>query len=248
MKRQPLFCLLAITALLAWQTLATAQDQTIRIIYPFAAGGSGDGLARLLADKMRASLNRPAIVENRTSGAGRIGVLAVKNAAPDGATLLITPIAPLAVYQHSYKSLDYDPINDFQPISQICTFDFGVAVGPKVPVTSLKDLIAWARINPTQANYGIPATGTLPHFLGAMLGRAAGIDLRAVPYRGSTAATADVIGGQLPIVITTISDLAEHHKGGRIRVLATSDKQRTPFMDNVPTLREAGYDLVATGC
>ena len=247
MKRQALIGFLAIAMLFGLQTFANAQEQAIRIVFPFAPGGSGDALARLLADKMRATINRPVIVENRTGGAGRIGVLTVKNSAPDGATLLITPIAPLAVYPYSYKSLDYDPITDFRPVSQICTFDFGVAVGANSSIRSLKDLVTWAKANPTQANYGIPAAGTLPHFLGAMFGRATGIDLRAVPYRGSTGAVMDLIGGQVPIVITTVSDLAEHHKSGKIRVLATSDRQRTPFIDNVPTLQEAGYDLVATG-
>jgi tripartite-type tricarboxylate transporter receptor subunit TctC len=245
-KKRLIVCLTA-AAILAAPTHTRAPDQAVKIIFPFAAGGSGDAVVRLLADKMRASLNRSVIVENRTGGAGRIGVVAVKNAAPDGSTLLFTPIAPVAVYQHAYKSLDYDPISDFQPVSQVCTFDFGVAVGSKVAVATLKELVAWAKANPAQANYGIPAPGTLPHFLGAMFGSAAGIDLRAVPYRGSAAAVTDLIGGQVPIVVTTTSDLAEHHKGGRVRVLATSDKQRTPFLQDVPTFREAGYDLVATG-
>src|SRR5687767_13577124 len=108
-------------------SVVVAQDQPIRIIFPFAAGGSGDGLSRLIADKMQAALNRTVIVENRTGGAGRPGVVAVKNAAPDGGTLLITPIAPMALYQHFYKNLGYDPINDFVAVSQIATFDFAVA-------------------------------------------------------------------------------------------------------------------------
>ncbi len=247
MQKVLVACLAAAAVLAVPAADTHAQDQAIRIIFPFAAGGSGDALARLLGERMRASLNRSVIVENRTGGAGRIGVAAVKNAAPDGSTLLFTPIAPVAVYQHSYKSLDYDPIKDFSPVSQVCIFDFGIAVGSKVAVTALKDLVAWAKANPAQANYGIPAPGTLPHFLGAMFGRAAGIDLRAVPSCGSAAAVTDLVGGQVPIVVTTTSDLAEHHKGGRVRVLATSDKQRTPFLQNVPTFREAGYDLVATG-
>jgi tripartite-type tricarboxylate transporter receptor subunit TctC len=226
---------------------AHAQDQPIRIIFPFAAGGSGDGLARLIADKMRAGLNRPVIVESRTGASGRIGVQAVKSAAPDGNTLLITPIAPMAIYQSVYASLDYDPIADFIPLSQVVTFDFGVAVGPQITAASLKDLVAWAKANPTQANYGIPAAGSLPHFLGVMFGRTAGLDLRAVPYRGSAAALTDLVGGQIAMVFTTTSDLAEMHKGKRIRMLATSDRARSPFVPEVPTFREAGYDLEATG-
>ena len=244
MRRRGMIAFLALAAL-AWLSAAQAQEP-IRIIFPFAAGGSGDAIARLLAEKMRASLDRTVIVESRTGGAGRIGVMAVKHAPADGTVLLMTPVAPLAVYQHVYKALDYDPFADFQPVAQIGTFDFGVAVGMGGP-KSLQELIAVAKANPVQANYGIPAIGTLPHFLGAMFGRAAGIDLRQVPYRGSAPALTDLIGGQLPILITTSSDLVETHKGGRIRVLATSDKERSPFLPDVPTLREAGYALEAVG-
>jgi len=132
MDRRRLFFFSCIAAALACATALPAQaqvgEQPIRIIFPFSAGGSGDALARLIAEKMQASLNRNVIVESRTGGAGRIGVLAVKNAAPDGSTLLITPIAPVAVYPHTYKALDYDPINDFAAVSQVATFDFGIAV------------------------------------------------------------------------------------------------------------------------
>jgi tripartite-type tricarboxylate transporter receptor subunit TctC len=222
-------------------------EQPVRIIFPFAAGGSGDTVARLIADKMRIAFDRPVIVENRTGADGRIGVRLVKDAAPDGNTLLLTPIAPLAIYQHVYPKLDYDPIADFAPLAQLGTYDFGIAVGPQVDAKTLKDLIAWAKANPAEANYAIPAAGTLPHFLGVLLARAAKIDLRPVPYRGSAAALADTTAGHIAMIITTTSDLVQMHKAGRIHVLATSDKARSPFLPDVPTFREAGYDLVATG-
>src|ERR1700723_1938211 len=106
----------------------------IRIIFPFTAGGSGDAAARLIADRMSNALGRPVIVENRSGADGRIGVRAVKEAAADGNTLLLTPIAPMSIYQHVYAKLDYDPIADFAPVSEIGTFDFGVAVGPQTDV------------------------------------------------------------------------------------------------------------------
>jgi tripartite-type tricarboxylate transporter receptor subunit TctC len=242
------FLLLGLAAALVAPTLpAHAQGDQIRIIFPFAAGGSGDTLARMLAEKLRTGLNRTVVVENRTGGAGQIGVVAVKNAAPDGNTLLLTPIAPMSIYQHVYKALQYDPVNDFTPVAQIGTFDFGIAVGRDHPAKTLKNFVAWAKANPAQGNFGVPAAGTLPHFLGVMLGRAAQIDLRQVPYRGSAAALTDLMGGQIPIVVTTTSDLTQFHKDGRIRVLATSDKARSPFLPDVPTFRESGYDLVASG-
>jgi tripartite-type tricarboxylate transporter receptor subunit TctC len=230
-------------------TVAHAQivDQPIRIVFPFAAGGSGDALSRLIADKMRGELNRPVIVENRTGAGGRLGVLAVKNAAPDGATLLLVPIAPVAVYQHVYKSLEYDPFKDLTPLAQVGTFDFGIAVGASIPARNLKELVAWAKANSKQANYGTPAAGTLPHFLAALFGERAGLDLRHVTYKGSAAALTDLIAGQIPIVVTTTSDLLPMHQAGKLRVLATSDSSRSQFLPDVPTFRESGFDLEATG-
>jgi tripartite-type tricarboxylate transporter receptor subunit TctC len=225
---------------------AQAGGQPIRIVFPFAAGGSGDAVSRLIADKMHAALERAVIVEDRPGADGRIGVKMVKDAAPDGNTLLLTPIAPISVYQHVYAKLDYDPINDFAPIAEVGTFDFGIAVGPQVPAKTLQDLVAWAQANPSQANFAIPGAGSLPHFLGVMLGRAAKLDLRAVPYHGSAEGLGDLLAGHIPIMITTTSDLVQMHRAGRIRVLATSGKERSPFLPEVPTLREAGYDLVAT--
>ena len=244
--RRLAFAVLA-AILLAGPSHAQIGAQPIRIIFPFAAGGSGDAAARLIASSMGTALGRPVIVENRTGADGRIGVRAVKEAAPDGNTLLLTPIAPMSIYQHVYAQLDYDPIADFTPISEVGTFDFGVAVGLQTDVKTMKDLVAWAKAHPTDANFAIPAAGTLPHFLGIMLGRAAGIDLRPVPYRGSAAGLTDLIAGHIPIEITTTADLVQMQKDGRIRVLATSGKERSPFLPNVPTLREAGFDLAATG-
>jgi tripartite-type tricarboxylate transporter receptor subunit TctC len=237
---------IAFVAAFVWQPGTSAQEQPIRIVFPFAAGGSGDGLSRLVGDKMRAALNRPVIVENRTGAAGRPAVAAVKNAAPDGSTLLITPIAPMVVYQYVYRNLEYDPIKDFAAVSQLATFDFAVAVGPKVPATSLKELVAWVKADPARASFGSPGAGTLPHFFGLLFGRAAGIELRHVPYKGSAATLTDLAAGHVPMVFTTISDFVEMHKAGRIRILATSGAARSPFVPDVPTFSEAGFDIQGT--
>ncbi len=222
-------------------------EQPIRIIFPFAAGGSGDALARILADALRAKLDRTVVVENRTGAAGRIGVQAVKASPPDGTTLLLTPVAPMSVYQHVYPQLGYDPIADFEPVTQIGTFEFGLAVGPQLPVKTLAELVAWVKANPAQASYGSPGAGTLPHFFGVLFARASGLPLVHVQYRGSAAALTDLLGGQLPMLSTTVTDLLEMHKAGRIRTLATSEAQRSRFMPEVPTFREAGYDIQGNG-
>jgi tripartite-type tricarboxylate transporter receptor subunit TctC len=236
----------AVAGLLPIPGSAQLLEQPIRIVFPFAAGGAGDTLARLVADKMRAALGRPVIVEDRTGGGGRIGVAAVKNAAPNGSTLLITPIAPMALHQHVYKSLGYDPINDFAAVSQLATFDFGLAVGPQVPVHSLAELVMWVKADPARAAYGGPGTGDLTHFLGVLFGRSAGLELRHVAYRGAVPAATDLIAGQIPIAILPLSDLAEMHNSQRLRVLASSGKERSQFTPSVPTFREEGFDLEGT--
>lgn len=222
-------------------------EQPIRIIYPFPAGGAGDSIIRLLAERIQSDLNRTVLVDNRSGGAGRIGVQAVKNAAPDGSALLFTVIAPMSIYQIVYPNLGYDPVADFAPITQVGTYEFVAAVVPKAPVSSLKDFVAWAKANPADANYAVPAAGTLPHFLGAMFGRVAGIDFRAVAYRGGAPAVTDLIGGQIPVLFIGTTDVLEAHKAGRIRILATSDRQRSPFLPDVPTFEEAGYNLHGNG-
>jgi tripartite-type tricarboxylate transporter receptor subunit TctC len=249
MQRSLRALVLATIAVVVFALPAHAQlaAEPIRIVFPFAAGGSGDALARLLAEHLRIALNVPVIVENRSGAQGRLGLQAVKAAAADGKTLLLTPVAPMSVYQHVYKSLSYDPIADFQPISQVASFDFALAVGPQVPVKSLKQLVDWVKANPAQGNYGIPAAGSLPHFFGVLFAQTTGLDLRHVGYRGSAAALVDLIAGQLPLLVTTTADLLEQHKAARIRILATSDQQRSPFLPAIPTFKEAGYDIAGTG-
>jgi tripartite-type tricarboxylate transporter receptor subunit TctC len=227
--------------------LAQIGGEPVRIVFPFAAGGSGDALARMVAEHMRAALNETVIVENRSGAQGRLGVQAVKGAAPDGKTILMTPIAPMSIYPLVYKSLGYDPIADFVALSQLATFDFGLAVGPQVPAKSLKELIAWVKANPAQGNYGTPAAGTLPHFFAVSFAKAAGLDLRHVGYRGSAAAITDLLGGQIAIVVTTTSDLLAQHKAGRIRVLATSGAKRSPFLNGIPTFKEEGFGIEGEG-
>jgi tripartite-type tricarboxylate transporter receptor subunit TctC len=131
-------------------------------------------------------------------------------------------------------------------VSQLATFDFGLAVGPQVPARSLAELVAWVKADAVRAAYGGPSTGDLTHFLGVLFGRSAGLELRHVAYRGAVPAVTDLIAGQIPIVILPLSDLAELHKAQRVRILATSGNARSQFTPSVPTFREAGYDIEGT--
>ena len=235
--------------LLAIAAPAAAQlhGQPVRIIFPFAAGGSADALTRIIADELSAGLGHAVIVEPRPGAAGRIGVQAVKAAEPDGHTLLMAPIAPMAVYQNVYPALEYDPVKDFLPISQVAAYEFGIAVGNDVPAKTLQELVGWIKANPTHANYGTPGAGTLPHFFGVMFGGATGVPLQPIAYKGTAPALTDLISGQIPILFHAVGELAEMHKAGKIRVLATSSRQRSSFLPEIPTFREAGYEVEGTG-
>ncbi len=197
-----------------WPGPAGAQEQTLKIVFPFAAGGSADAVARMLADHMQKSLGRAVIVENRPGAGGRIGLRAVKEAAPDGATLLFIAGGPITVHPHVYPNLGYDPLVDLLPITQVIKFDLALAVSGKLPVRSLPELVVWLKANPEQATFGSPAAGAAPHFLGVELGRLAKLDLRHIAYKGTPVALPDLMTGRLPMHINTVGELIEHHKAG----------------------------------
>ena len=234
-------------SMLALPRPLAAQTRTLRIVYPFPGGGSGDTLTRLIAERLGAALDRPVIVEPRAGAGGRLGVQAVKSSEPDGNTLLATPIAPMAVYQSVYPALEYDPVADFLPVSQVATFDFGICIDPKIPAGNLAELVAWLKANPAKANFGTPGAGTLPHFFGLMFARAAGVPLQHIAYKGGVVALTDLMGGQIPVVLLSTNELSELHRGGRVRVLATSGVRRSAFLPDIPTFRESGYDIEGSG-
>ena len=224
-----------------WPGPVGAQEQTLKIVFPFPAGGSGDAVVRMLADHMQKSLGRAVIVENRPGAGGRIGLRAVKDAAPDGATLLFTGGSAITVRPHVFPNLGYDPFVDLLPITQVMKFDLALAVSGKLPVRSLPELVTWLKANPEQATFGSPGAGGASHFLGLELGRLAKLDLRHVAYRGTS--IPDLMTGRLPMHITTVAELIEQHKAGSIRILATASASRSRFLPDVPTLKESGFDL-----
>ena len=153
----------------------------------------------------------------------------------------------MAIYPHIYKQLSYDPFTDLVPVCMASSLVHGLAVGPMVPATvkTVKDYLAWAKANPKDASYGSPAAGSTPHFLGALLGLNNGVELKHIPYRGSTPGVVDVIGGQIASMFTPHGDFLANHKAGKLRILATSGKQRSPFVPDIPTFAEQGFpDLV----
>jgi tripartite-type tricarboxylate transporter receptor subunit TctC len=233
-----------LAALAPYQAFAQSLEQ-VKIVNGFPAGGTADVTSRRIGDKLGGSAytKNPAVVENKTGAAGRIAVETVKNANPDGATLLLTPYSMMSVYPHIYAKLSYDPFKDFVPVAMASMLTHGLAVGPMVPasVKTVKDYLAWAKANPKDASYGSPAAGSTPHFLGALLGINNNVELKHVPYRGSVPGVTDVIGGQLASMVTPHGDFLANHKAGKLRVLATSGKTRSPFLPDVPTFAEQGF-------
>ncbi len=240
---------LAASGALALTGLARAQGlpENARIFAGFAAGGTVDVTARRIADRLRDVVAQSVVVENRTGAGGQIALSALKTATPDGLTVAVTPMSMLGIYPNTYKKLPYDPVADFAPVSLAVRFDFGLAVGTQVPasVRTLKDFIAWCKANPTQANFGSPAAGSVPHFVAELFSRAAGLDLKHVPYRGTQPAIVDAMGGQVAAVSGPIGEFLQHLPTGKVRLLATSGEKRSRFTPDVPTYAEQGFkDIV----
>jgi|SRR5882672_9810027 tripartite-type tricarboxylate transporter receptor subunit TctC len=239
--------LTSIAALLASPRPGTAQDHALRIVFPFSAGGAADGIARLIAEHLRNKLGVAVIVENIVGAGGRIGARAVKDAQSNGTTLLFASFSQMTLQSHIYRDLGYDPFDDFVPVSQTVRSEIAFAVSSQSQPHTIKEVIAWFRANPAQALYGSPGIGTGPHFAGIEFGRLSGLDLRHVPYRGTPAALPDLLAGRIPLYIALASELIEQHKGGAIRLLATADAARSPFLPDVPTLKESGIDIDGPG-
>lgn len=237
---------LAGCAALPFVAEARAQTgQITRIVFPFAAGGSGDLITRLVAEHLRPLLERSVIVENRTGGDGLIAIKSVMGAAPDGTTILVTTGPTMYLLPMVEEKPSFDHARDFVPVSLLGRFEFAVVAGPAADAKDFAQLVAWLKANPTKASYGVPSNGTIPHFAGTRLEATLGMAMTRVPYRGGAAVVRDLVGGHLPFAVITVSDAVPQHQAGAVRILAISSPQRSPFLPDVPTLRESGVDLVA---
>ena len=241
---------LALTLLLVFAvaTPAHAQDGgPTRILVGFAPGGASDVIARLIQDKMKDALGTHVIVENRAGANGTIAAEALKNATPNGKTLMIAPIAVMVLAPLTQSNLRYDPFKDFAPVSLAVNFRFVLAVGPGTPAKTLHEYIAWAKGNRAKATYGVPLAGGPGHFFGVMLAQATGVDLAAVPYKGGAPLAIDLMGGQIPASVNVLSDVIQQHQAGKVRILAISGPQRSPIAPDIATFRELGFAAMQAG-
>lgn len=237
----------ALLTLAAGMAQAQGAEGPLRIVVGYAPGGSTDRVARIVGDKLQAKLGITVIVENKTGAGGRLAAQQLKAGPAGQNVLMVGNPAVMVVAPLVFKDNGYDAERDFVPVSHVNDYEFGLAVASAVPVRELSHLLAWLRANPEKANFGVPATGSLPHFFALMTGEKAGVKAQVVGYRGSGPLVSDLLGGQVPVAFDTFETLLPQHEGGKLRVLASSGAQRSRFAPGVPTFKEAGLDLVATG-
>ena len=233
-----------------FSTIAAAQSwpvKPVRIIAPFAPGGSADTLGRIVAQKLTESVKETFIVENRPGAGGVIGSEVVAKAAPDGYTLLVSGVASHAVAPALPRGTPYDPVKDFTHIALFGGPPAVLVVNPNVAAKDLKEFVGLLKKEPGKYSYGSPGNGTHGQLVAELFKQLAGVDMQHVPYKGASAAVADLIAGHIQVASTTLSTAAGQIHGGKARALAISTANRLPDYPNVPTYAEMGYkDLVAT--
>ena len=217
----------------------------LKILVGFPPGGSADVIARLVADALKDDFS-PVVVDNKPGAGGRIALGMVKNAKPDGQTVIVLPSGPMVLFPHVYKKLDYDAVKDFTPVSQIARFQFGVVASPASGVKNVAEMIAKAKANPGANSYGTPGAGTLPHFMGVLMEQSSGIQLNHVPFQGGAPANNALLGGHIDYKFDVVSETAELHHSGKARIIAVTGSKRDTQVPDVPTLKESGVNMEAT--
>jgi tripartite-type tricarboxylate transporter receptor subunit TctC len=246
MNRQTFLATLIGATALSLTAAAHAQG-VVRMLVGYPAGATSDALARVVAEHMAGTLKQTVIVENKPGAGGRIANELVKAAPADGLTLLMTPVATMGIFPHSYAGqLRYDPFKDFAPVAHLSSFQVGLGIATHVPAKTLAEYVSWVKTDPQKNGfYGSAAPGSIPHFFGVMFGRAAGLPMTHVPYKGTAAAMQALAGGEISALSTVAADIRALVQSDRARLLAVAGDQRDPAFGNVPTFKELGYDLVA---
>jgi len=233
--------LLAVLAL-PFQALAQAYPaKPVRVIVPFPPGQAADIFGRMVADRLSQVWGQPVFVENRAGGGGIPGIMAGKQAAPDGYTLLVGTSGTLGVNPNIYAKIPYDPVADFLPASNIFIVPLVLVAHPGFKPATIQELVAAAKAQPGTINYASAGPGTAQHMTGELFKFKAGIDLVHIPYKGSGPAMTDLLGGQIPLMVDSLSSALPHIKSGKIRAIAVTTAQRTPQLPEVPTVAESGY-------
>jgi tripartite-type tricarboxylate transporter receptor subunit TctC len=216
-------------------------SKPVRLIVPFPPGGAVDYYARAVQTRLQETLGQPILIENRSGAGGMVGADLVVKAAPDGYTLLVGNIASLAMNVGLYSKMTYDPRKDLTPIIRTVAVNYVMAVHPSVPARSAKELIDYAKANPGKLSYGSAGSGSAPHLATELLKQRAGIDMLHVPFKGGGPMVADLLGGQIHIVIADQANLMPHVKAGKLRALAVGTLERSASYPDIPTIAESGF-------
>lgn len=232
---------------LAWVTMGLKPSMAagfpakpLRLVVPFPPGGPTDIVARPLAQMLSTALKQQVIVDNKGGAGGSIAADSVAKASADGYTLLMGTVGTHAINSTLYKKLPYDSVKDFTALGLTASAPVAVVVNSTAPYTTVDELIAAAKKQPGSIAYGSAGNGTPGHLTGELFAKAAGVELKHVPYRGSAPAVTDLVGGQIPLMFDPVQSVLPHVSGGRLRALAVSSKQRSPVLPKVPTLDESG--------
>jgi tripartite-type tricarboxylate transporter receptor subunit TctC len=244
MMRQRALSKAFVTALMLHSTMAIAQlypVKSIRLIVPFAAGGSSDTLARTLGQALSESFGQQVVVDNRPGAGGNIGMELAAKASPDGYTMVLADVANLAISPTLYAKLPYDPVRDYSPVNMPATSPNVMLVHPSVPATTLKELLTLAKEKPRKITYASAGVGQVGHLTGEMLNQLAGVEMVHVPYKGSSQAVIDLVGGHIQVMFSAFSSTLPHIKAGRLRALAVTSRTRSAAVPDVPTIAESGF-------
>ncbi|MDO5692907.1 MAG: Bug family tripartite tricarboxylate transporter substrate binding protein [Pseudomonadota bacterium] len=233
--------LLGAAALAAAPAVWAADNAPIHLLVGFPAGGGSDVIARLLTDKLQAELGRNVLVENRPGAGGQIAAQLLKAARPDGTTLFLSHDHTISILPQVVKKPGYAPQEDFVPLGGFATFVNGIAVSPGTPVKTVGEFVEWVRARGGKSAVGIPAPASTPEFLVQLIAKRYGLDLVAVPYKGSAPMMADMLGNQIPTGVGSVQDFIEYQRAGKLRMIGVLGGQRQDAMPDVPTFAELGF-------
>lgn len=246
MDRQTFLKTVVATALCSMTAAVMAQGQPLKILVGYAAGGGSDQLARLIGESMSKTLNRPVIVENKVGAGGRIAAAALKMSPNDGSVVMVAPNGLTSIQAIVYKDqLQYDPAKDLVPVAKLVDTVLAVAVSDKLQVNDAKQFSAWVKANASKANFGSPAAGGMPHFVGLMMANSIGTPMTHVAYRGGAPVALALLSGEIPMGISTMEDFAEHQKSGSIKIVGITNGKRSSLAPELPTMMEQGINFKA---
>lgn len=245
LSKKGLLTLAAAGMVAALAAPAAAQDypsQPITVVVPGAAGGGGDFVGRLLAEKMSEHLSQPVVVENRPGSNGNLAASYVSRAEPDGYTLLLAYSGSHVANPSLFPNLGWDPVESFEPIALAVKAPHVIVVRKDLPVDSLKELIDYAKAHPGELTFASSGIGSIQHIGTAQLARSAGVDMLHVPYGGAGPAMNDMLGGRVDIIVTTPPSVVGHVQAGAVKALALASPERHPMLPDVPTTAESGFE------